>query len=797
MNGDNASDFSNLRQNGLVRITFPLPPNIRLIDPATNQPSSETEVDVWRAVPTVNDVALTGPDDGILWPRGPNERGGYQLDGRFGTLQEQALAALTNHAQIQSAPPQQLLDDLSSFQRVLFTNERVRALSNAVREGDATLPDPDRRLTPLEQQGKAVFERACGQCHGGPGQSTPQATPNNPPAPVIRFHTILSQCPRPVDPGGRFVFAQCSPQLARNARTYAIALSIDTPTPTGVLPAGTIVRRTSSDPGRALLTGFVGGPVRAVLRRGTTGKSSMCPDFEASAGRRRTSINNSAATLEEMLDHYDVLVQARGGELRPGTHGCRAPDRDDRRRELRSTAGARRARRAACLPEEAVDRRRYFGGQVDQEDVGVLARSVEHEEFPVGGDVEGVQVAAIAEVRELAGCARDEVEEPEVFGFNRAAGRPAPTRSAGNDGLRRFGPPLPAVARRCRPASRHGAGYASSAAEAAGIDNQVTFRRPDGIERIRRDEPFRRAAVNRDHEQARTLRVSATCDDPGAVGRPVRRALPHNALDLDGRSQGSRVGAISRHDGEAPLPLLSDDNRHPAAIRRHRGGLGQDTVGALPHFERLPVLDPPEPVAGPAGRKREIEQGRPIEAWCQGPLRRRRIGFRIAILDPRHRAVARATGWPWGWRRSRPRGGRSGWPTPTCTARVRRSRDAWPCSRCRGPTATGLTSRRHAPRRAACARSSGARKFTSACWCVSCSGCSPDGFIRHTSIRAGRSGSVHEVDPLAVWRPHGIVCVHALPEKRPGRGPGPGRWDGGPRRSGLRARTDRRARWCQ
>ena len=73
INGDNASDFSNLRQNGLVRITFPLPPNIRLIDPATNQPSSETEVDVWRAVPTVNDVALTGPDDGILWPRGPNE----------------------------------------------------------------------------------------------------------------------------------------------------------------------------------------------------------------------------------------------------------------------------------------------------------------------------------------------------------------------------------------------------------------------------------------------------------------------------------------------------------------------------------------------------------------------------------------------------------------------------------------------------------------------------------------------------------------------------------------------------
>ena len=28
-NGDAASDFSNLRQNGLVRITFPLPPNMQ------------------------------------------------------------------------------------------------------------------------------------------------------------------------------------------------------------------------------------------------------------------------------------------------------------------------------------------------------------------------------------------------------------------------------------------------------------------------------------------------------------------------------------------------------------------------------------------------------------------------------------------------------------------------------------------------------------------------------------------------------------------------------------------------
>jgi cytochrome c peroxidase len=307
-NGESASDFSNLRQNGLVRITFTLPANIRLIDPVTNAPSAETFVDVWRSVPTVNDVALTGPDAVNPWLRGPNEFGGYQLDARVTTLQEQALGAFTNHAQMQNAPPQQLLDDLSSFQRVLFTNHRVRALSDAVREGTIPLPDPDRRLDELEQQGKVVFERACSQCHGGPGQSTPQA-------PVVRFHSISSQCPRPVDTvtPARFAFAACSPQLARNARTYEITLSIPTPSPAGVLPAGTKIRRTSSDPGRALLTGFVGGlPPQDDWDKfdmpGLRGISKTAPYFH----------NNSAATLEEVVDHYMEFFKRVKVTVAPG-----------------------------------------------------------------------------------------------------------------------------------------------------------------------------------------------------------------------------------------------------------------------------------------------------------------------------------------------------------------------------------------------------------------------------------------------------------------------------------------------
>jgi mono/diheme cytochrome c family protein len=242
-------------------------------------------------VPTVNDVKLTGPDGLNPWLRGPNVSGGYQLDARFGTLQEQALAALTAHAEIQVPPRQGMLDDLSAFQNVLFSSPGVRRLSNAISAGITPLPDPDPPLNGLEQAGKVVFTRACGQCHGGPGQSTAQA-------PAVRYHDISTQCPRPVDTGHsppRFVFKPCSASLASNVRTYVITL------PDGI----NTTQRTSSDPGRALLTGFIAlGPPAAddwnkfdvpSLR----GISKTAPYFH----------NNSAATLEEVVEHYTAFFK--------------------------------------------------------------------------------------------------------------------------------------------------------------------------------------------------------------------------------------------------------------------------------------------------------------------------------------------------------------------------------------------------------------------------------------------------------------------------------------------------------
>jgi len=306
VNGDSASDFSNLIENGLIRVTMPLPANVKLIDPLTGQPSAETSVDLWRAVMPVFNVAITGPDGVVpVWPpgaprppimgqdpNGPNRQGGYQHDARFGTLQEQARGALIAHAQVSVEPPQRMLDDLAAFQQTLFSSPGVGSLADAILSGSAPFPDPDPELNELEQQGKVVFNRACAQCHGGTlhtSTSTPDATlPGI--RPIVRYHNIFTACPRPATDG----IAPCPQRLERNARTYRITLT-----------DGTSQLFTTSDPGRLLLTGQPAdlGVMDMTQLRGI---SKTAPYFH----------NNSAATLEEVVDHYIALFR-RAARLNP------------------------------------------------------------------------------------------------------------------------------------------------------------------------------------------------------------------------------------------------------------------------------------------------------------------------------------------------------------------------------------------------------------------------------------------------------------------------------------------------
>lgn len=302
-NGVTETNFENLKA-GLIRVNFHLPDNVFLVDCGNANPCPATaplltdvrEAGVWRAVPTVHNVRVTGPDGQLpTWVRqagdiaifGANQNGGFQHDGRFGTLQIQATGALNDHAQISTQPSTGFLDDLAAFQNASFSSTRVESVANN------TSLDPlpaDSELDADEQEGKQVFIRSCMQCHGGPGLSTPI---NSPPAFVAgermpRYHNVNAGCPRPAVPGGR-AFDPCPDHVARNIRTYAFRQ-----------PDGTFVRRTTSDPGRSLITGIdAGSPAVSDFQRfdntGLHGISKTAPYFH----------NNSAATLEDVLNHYE------------------------------------------------------------------------------------------------------------------------------------------------------------------------------------------------------------------------------------------------------------------------------------------------------------------------------------------------------------------------------------------------------------------------------------------------------------------------------------------------------------
>jgi len=316
VNGAAAHDFTNLTQNGLIRVTLPLPPNVKLLDcgskipcPASSLPTTETVADVWRSVPSIVNANITGPDGaGPASTRGPNPSGGYQLDGRIDTLQNQALSALRNHAGTRNDPPASFLDDLANFQNAQFSSPSVKALSDAIAANTSPLPDPDPVLDPLEATGKGVFNRSCAQCHGDmgghPSGTTPilQGTPGTPTA-LIRYHSINSACPRPVDTANppRFVFAACSASQMENVRTYEITNSGTPPNGTpcgGPSQPACVTRITISDPGRMLLTGYPvpGGPgdIQHFDNPNLRGISRTAPYFH----------NNTAATLEDVLEHY-------------------------------------------------------------------------------------------------------------------------------------------------------------------------------------------------------------------------------------------------------------------------------------------------------------------------------------------------------------------------------------------------------------------------------------------------------------------------------------------------------------
>lgn len=147
--------FEHLKK-GLVRVILNLPDNMDLIDFEGNvvTPPDRT-LEVWRAVPSVENTAITAP---------------YQYDGRKETLQEQAQAAIIDHSQGGQVAAKKL-DAIAEFQEEQFTSNRAKKVAKKLAKGvpveKIKRPELDMDLTPAQARGLDVYDLACEACHGG------------------------------------------------------------------------------------------------------------------------------------------------------------------------------------------------------------------------------------------------------------------------------------------------------------------------------------------------------------------------------------------------------------------------------------------------------------------------------------------------------------------------------------------------------------------------------------------------------------------------------------------------------
>ena len=334
VNGAAAHDFTNLTQNGLIRVTIPLPANVKLLDcgatvpcPASALPTNETVADVWRSVPSILDVSITGPDGaGPAWPRGPNLRGrlparrphrhaaepgarraaqpcrGHgrsagELSGRPGSLPECTVL---------------LAEREGAVGRHRCRHEpAARSRSRAERPGDGWQVGLQPGMRPVPRRSWAAIRAAA-------PRSCRARRARRPPSSVTT--TSSTACPRPVDNVSppRFSFAPCSPSQMENVRTYEITNS-------GVAPSGTPC-------GGALLSPPASPGSRRRIRAACSSPATRLAggpgdiqhmDIPNLRGISRTApyfMNNTAATLEEMLEHYKQFFK-RVADPEP----CRAP----------------------------------------------------------------------------------------------------------------------------------------------------------------------------------------------------------------------------------------------------------------------------------------------------------------------------------------------------------------------------------------------------------------------------------------------------------------------------------------
>jgi hypothetical protein len=244
-----------------VLIRIPLPDNVSLASD-----SSARSVVFRRGIPsTINTPSL----DPVL-----------MYDGRHGSLESQALAAIADHAQATRTPTAKELEQIAVFERTrpFFSSHALWEFAWTGRP-----PELPRGNTPSERRGRRFFEDApigsgsdgktglCAACHSGAMlNETNQFIPAPPFRRGGRFQSVLvSELNEAGNPVFDFVF--------RNGD-------------------GTTTTVSSPDPGRALVTGSPaqGESLNAFKIPTLWGVAQTAPYFH----------DNSARSLEDALRHY-------------------------------------------------------------------------------------------------------------------------------------------------------------------------------------------------------------------------------------------------------------------------------------------------------------------------------------------------------------------------------------------------------------------------------------------------------------------------------------------------------------
>lgn len=325
--GGAGSDFTTLRNHALVRIPFVLPPNVTVDEPdgptIRTNPDGTRTVFVLRSTPTIESIAL---EESLMW------------DGREGAdLAHQAGSAVQTHYQPVFLPTSAQRSDIAFFQQQFFQTLRLRIFAAG---GPApTLPIPpasdiaatkgrdfflDRRVAPGLPRGGQ-----CATCHSGPMLDTTNAfNPVQPPGQHISSNFVSEQNVEnaPGTPGG-FVFPPGTRfGIALPELTYRFTSPELTVMPAGIaefpfpippgtplFAPGTVFTLRSSDPGRILTTGRPCElALDCLLASNTAGTFSTVTPFRvsslwASADTAPYFHNNSADTIEEVLEHYRAL----------------------------------------------------------------------------------------------------------------------------------------------------------------------------------------------------------------------------------------------------------------------------------------------------------------------------------------------------------------------------------------------------------------------------------------------------------------------------------------------------------